>query len=149
MVQSITGIPYYYRQFGYEMAMSLGGGRLCYKSAIPALKEGQAEPFVLRQVTEADLPFVMAIDAHVASRSLVNLVRDERLWRFELFGRFPGNVNALEWRILQTPAGERVGVIGFHAIPWNNNRIVTPWVELAPGWSYVEACREHPARAEG
>ena len=27
MVQAITGIPYYYRQFGYEMAMGLGGGR--------------------------------------------------------------------------------------------------------------------------
>ena len=27
MVQAITGIPNFYRQFGYEMAMSLGGGR--------------------------------------------------------------------------------------------------------------------------
>ena len=28
VVQAITGIPYFYRQFGYDMAMTLGGARL-------------------------------------------------------------------------------------------------------------------------
>ena len=27
LVQAITGIPWYYRQFGYEMALALAGGR--------------------------------------------------------------------------------------------------------------------------
>ncbi len=27
MIQAITGIPWYYRQFGYEMALNLGGSR--------------------------------------------------------------------------------------------------------------------------
>ena len=31
IVQAITGIPYYYRLFGYEMALNLGGGRSGYK----------------------------------------------------------------------------------------------------------------------
>ena len=38
LVQGITGIPYYYRQFGYEMALDLGGGRMCYAPQIPELK---------------------------------------------------------------------------------------------------------------
>ena len=27
MVQAITGIPWFYRMFGYEMTLNLGGGR--------------------------------------------------------------------------------------------------------------------------
>lgn len=139
MIQSITGIPYYYRQFGYEMALELGGGRLCFKSTIPALKEGQESPFRLRLPTDEDLPFVMDLDARSAGQSLVACVRDEKLWHFELFGRLPGNVNRVEWRIVESAAGERAGLVGFHAVPWGVDRIVVPWIELAPGWSYVEA----------
>ena len=40
LVQGITGIPYYYRQFGYEMALDLGGGRIGYVPNIPPLKAG-------------------------------------------------------------------------------------------------------------
>ena len=35
LVQGITGIPYYYRMFGYEMVMPLGGGRAGYPAAGP------------------------------------------------------------------------------------------------------------------
>src|SRR5262247_3195221 len=30
-MQAITGIPWYYRQFAYEMALNLGGGRVGYR----------------------------------------------------------------------------------------------------------------------
>ncbi len=137
LLQAITGIPYYYRQFGYEMALALGGGRICPRGSIPTLKEGQPEPFVLRLPVEADLPFVMELDVQMARQSLLTCVRDERLWHFELFERLPGNVNRIEWRVLQTVTGERAGLVGFHTVPWGE-RIVVPWVELAPGWSYVQ-----------
>src|SRR5688500_2892563 len=39
MVQVITGIPWYYRQFGYEMGLALGGGRSGYVPAIPRRSE--------------------------------------------------------------------------------------------------------------
>ena len=139
MVQGITGIPFYYRQFGYEMALSLGGGRVCYTSAIPALKDGQPEPFVLRPLVEADLPFVMALDAQSARRSLVNAVRDESLWHFELFGHLPGHCSRLEWRIIQTAEGEAMGLVGFVGYPWGADRLGVLWLELAPGWSYLKA----------
>ncbi len=48
-VQVITGIPYYYRLFGYEMAMNLGGGRAGFPTHIPRLKEGEAEPYHIRR----------------------------------------------------------------------------------------------------
>ena len=52
ILQAITGIPYYYRQFGYEMAVSLGGGRYGYKPQVKHLKEGETEPYLIRQATE-------------------------------------------------------------------------------------------------
>jgi hypothetical protein len=48
MAQGITGIPYYYRQFGYEFALDLGGHRAVFFAAIPKLKAGATEPFRLR-----------------------------------------------------------------------------------------------------
>lgn len=82
--QAITGIPWYYRQFGYEMCLDLGGSRRLPASQVPALPEGQAEPFRLRPATEADLPAMAAIDAHGRARSAIACARDEALWRHEL-----------------------------------------------------------------
>ncbi len=138
LVQAITGIPYYYRQFGYEMAMDLSGGRVGYPASIPALKEGQAEPFVLRQVVEADLDFVLELERISAQRSLVYAPRDERLWRYEIFERRAGDIQRLEWRIIQTAAGEPIGMVGFCPQPWGVSRLCIGCLELAPGRSYVE-----------
>ena len=55
LVQGIVGIPWYYRQFGYEMALDCGGGRGGYEPNIPKLKENETEPYRVRQATGADL----------------------------------------------------------------------------------------------
>ena len=44
VLQAISGIPFYYRQFGYEMALALGGGRRAFEPNLPASNPGQAEP---------------------------------------------------------------------------------------------------------
>src|SRR5512140_3819445 len=46
MVQAITGIRYYYRQFGYEYALDLNRWRM--GSSVPRLKEGEREKFLIR-----------------------------------------------------------------------------------------------------
>ncbi len=139
LVQAITGIPFYYRQFGYEMALDLGGGRVCYPHSVPNLKPGQKEPFALRAVDENDLDFAMAMDAVMAGKSLIHALRDRHFWRYELSGRPAGSAYRGEWRIIQTPEGERAGLIGFSPTPWGPNRLGIWWLELAPGYSYVEA----------
>jgi len=86
MVQVITGIPWYYRQFGYEMAMTRGGGRQGYGLHVPQLKEDESEPYRVRPVTEADLPFIAELYDRAAERQPVHCLRDEALWRYELCG---------------------------------------------------------------
>jgi GNAT superfamily N-acetyltransferase len=57
-VQSITGIPWYYRMFGYDMALELAAGRIGYASNIPELKKDEREAFGFRSATLNDLPLI-------------------------------------------------------------------------------------------
>jgi hypothetical protein len=137
LVQAITGIPYYYRQFGYEMAMELGGGRQGNAANIAKLKEGEVERFRLRPAVEADLPFVLELEAHAARQNLVYCPRDEVLWRYELWGKSAKNGDRLDWSIVETAAGEAVGLLGSAITLWGTRLGIT-YFELKPGVSWVE-----------
>ena len=52
VIQSIAGIPYFYRLFGYEYAADLGGGFPITPGFIPRLSEGQEEPVSIEQIDE-------------------------------------------------------------------------------------------------
>ncbi|MCX6028764.1 MAG: GNAT family N-acetyltransferase [Chloroflexi bacterium] len=150
LVQAITGIPFYYRQFGYEMAMNLHGGRIGYAANVPKLKEGEVEAFRFRLVGEADLPFLAEVEAYGSRRWRVTCLRDATLWRYEVSGKSPGNVNRLEFCVIETAAGEPVGVVGHSdGIAWN--RLGTMLVELKPGvsWLAVAPCLLRYLRATG
>ena len=137
MVQAITGIPNFYRQFGYEMAMSLGGGRQGNAATVAKLKEGEVEPFRLRPPVETDLPLVMELDAHAARQNLVYCPRDETLWRYELWGKSEKNGDRLNWFIIETTAGEPVGLLGSSIILWGT-RLASAQFELKPGVSWLQ-----------
>jgi hypothetical protein len=137
LVQAITGIPYYYRLFGYEMGMELGGGRVGFESHLPQLKEGESEPFRLRPAVEADIPFLMEVMAFAALRRLVDCRRDEAIWRYELAGQDPQNVNRLEHRIIERPDGEPVGYLTHPWYDWDFGLVANTY-ELKPGVSWLE-----------
>jgi hypothetical protein len=138
LVQAITGIPYYYRQFGYEMALLLGGGRSGVLSAVPKLKEGETEPYRVRPAVEADLPFILALDAAASRRWLIACERDAALWRYELSGKSETNCNRLVWAIVESAAGAPVGLIGHAWRVWEGNLGVS-YVEVAAGVSWLAA----------
>lgn len=137
LVQGITGIPYYYRQFGYEMALNLGGGRAGAPATIPDLKPGEAEAYRFREATEADLPFVLAVDEFARQRLLVACVRDLAQWRYEIFGKSAKNLTRLEWRIIETAAGEPVGYLGHGFMLDGRGRLHMPVCELKQGASWL------------
>jgi hypothetical protein len=136
LVQAITGIPFYYRQFGYEMALDLGGGRRGYAANVPKLKEGEAEPFRFRAVAEADLPFVVEVDRYAAARSRLSCVRDIGLWRYEIFAKSEKDVNRLEFRLIEAAGGEPVGMVGY-AGGLENGNLWVAFIELKPGISWL------------
>jgi hypothetical protein len=137
LVQGITGIPWYYRQFGYEHGgLTLGGARAGYLPHVPELKDGEPEPYQLRPATEADLPLLMELAARQAARSLVACVRDEALWRYELTGRSEGSEQWWPWRIVETAAGEPVGMLAHAGRLWGK-AIGARVYELRSGVSWL------------
>jgi hypothetical protein len=132
LVQAITGIPYYYRQFGYEMAMDLGTSRAGFWTQIPALKDGESEPYRLRPAGEADLAFVAEMAGYAAQRSLVTCLRDEALWRYIVLETSPLSGERAELDIIETPEGRRVGCVAHPLMLWEGHLTIQLW-ELVPG----------------
>jgi hypothetical protein len=137
LLQAITGIPYYYRQFGYAMALNLGGGKQGYSNNLPKLAEGASEPFLIRPATEADLPFMHAIYEAGMKRYPLSAEWTPEIWRYELLGKSKENVNRHEMRIIQTPEGESVGWLFHQAELWGR-MMAAGGYELKPGISWAE-----------
>lgn len=134
LVQAITGIPHYYRQFGYEMALDLGGGRTGYRSQVPDLAAETTEPFQVRSATLEDIPFIAALDEQARRRNLVAAVRDPAIWRFELEGRRDEGRHAV--RVIERPDGQPVGYL-IHAGALWSARLVVHAYELSTGLSWI------------
>ncbi len=86
LVQAITGIPYFYRQFGYEYAIQLDAGRTTYISQIAKLKEGESEPYLLRDALVEDIPFIMRCYNRRRAQSLIWTDVPEYYWQYEIEG---------------------------------------------------------------
>ena len=134
--QAITGIPYFYRKFGYEMAMNLGGRRLGYEPHVPALKEGESEPYRIRPATRTDLPFIASLDEQAQLRYSISCQRTPEIWEYELEGRSEKHVNRLEMRVIEDEESERVGYM--HHNPYlNGTWMAAVAYELKPGVSWL------------
>jgi hypothetical protein len=140
LLQAITGIPYYYRQFGYEMALALSGGRIGYSENIPELPANEKEPFLIRPAEEKDLVFMHRLDELDSQTSLIYCQQDLTSWRYLLNGMNEANINRKELKIITNPAGNAVGFIihppslyetkmaleGYHLLP------EVSWWEVTP-----------------
>ena len=138
LVQAISGIPNYYRQFGYEMCVDLAGSRSGYEPNLPRLPEGTSEPYRLRLASEPDIPFLSTVYSQAAKRSLIYAVRDQALWNLELSGRSQNNITRLVWNIIERVSdGEPVG---FLAHPWfaDGTSFSASMFELKAGISWLD-----------
>jgi hypothetical protein len=139
MVQAITGIPFYYRQFGYEMCVDLDGSRAGFEMNLPKLKEAESEPYLLRAATEVDIPFLREVYDHASRRSLLAVVRDDALWRYDLNGRSEKNVQRFVLKIIErVDNSEPVGYIAHPEYSWWGVSCPVVAYELKPGISWLD-----------
>ena len=138
VLQGITGIPYYYRQFGYEMTMNLGGGRIGMSSSVPKLEKDQAEPFTFRPARREDLPLLARLYETGGKRSLVTCQRTPAMWEYELSGKSLKNVDRVELRVIETAGGQPAGYLAHPPILWGDMLAATAF-EVLPGISWYEA----------
>src|SRR5829696_5442703 len=144
LMQAIGGIPYYYRRFGYEMAVNLDGGRRLYVEDLPGepstSAEGRRPPhsYALRPATASDARFLSDLDGGARKRYLLTSSRDEALWRYEVAGRDPEGDESLDMRIIEDAEGQPVGYVGL-ARDLRHQSMRVYGYELAKGISWLEA----------
>lgn len=136
LVQAISGIPWYYRQFGYEMALPMGGGRSGYAPQVPRLPAEAEEPYKIRPAVEADLPFIHAMLDNAASRYEVTAVKSDEQLRYELSGQSEGSLVARELRIIETIGGEAAGLLTHLPYLWST-MLGVMFYELKAGVSWA------------
>ncbi|MDP8924586.1 MAG: GNAT family N-acetyltransferase [Chloroflexota bacterium] len=135
LVQGITGIYWYYRQFGYEYALQMPGGRAVARGDVPPAPAAEAEPFQVRAATPADAPFLAALDAEAGRRYLVTCVRDEALWRYEINGRSERDGARAFVFVIEDAAGTPVGCV-VHEGRLHDGGLTLGTYELAAGTSW-------------
>lgn len=136
LAQVIGGIPWYYRQFGYEMALELDAGRFGYRADVPDLAAGAAEPYRARPATEADLPFIARAYEHGMRRGMIACLRDAAQWRYDLSGYTPTSDMRLNLCLIEAADGTPVGFFGHPPMLWQSG-IYALVYELAPGVSWL------------
>lgn len=137
IVQGITGIPHYYRRFGYAFAVDLGGRSAVNLDAIGELKEDQEPKYTLRPATDADVPQLVAWDRYYADECLLSHVRTEAMWRYELHYRSPDAPFYIHLHVIVSADGEDVGYIAWTAHPSRNFMGVMSYI-VGEKASYVD-----------
>lgn len=137
MVQGITGIPYYYRLFGYEMALDLAGRRVGYEPHVPVLKESESERYRMRPATPSDLPFLADVYEYAARRSTIACVRTPEILRYELDGQSENNLNRYLTFLIEDRDGQPVGYFQ-HPNLLGSKGLTLLWYELKPGVSWLD-----------
>ena len=133
----INGIPWFYRQFGYELALELEGGRVGHPNA-PPTGEGDTGPYRLRPAMEADVPFIARLYERGMERYMVSCVRDEAMWRWELHSRRDESANRNEIRVIETANQEPVGFL-VHSPRLSRGKLSTKVYELERAVSWPAA----------
>ena len=136
LVQGITGIPWYYRQFGYEMAMEIDGGRAIAGIDLPKLKDGDSEKYHLRPVVDDDHAFIRELYDCASCRQPFSTLRSEPEWNYEFNGRSENDFAHWKWLIIETAAGDRLGYVQYY--PWiEDNALYIFQIELKSGVGYL------------
>jgi hypothetical protein len=137
LVQAITGIPYYYRLFGYEMALDLSGWRMGYEPNVPKLKEGEKEKFNIRLAVNDDLPFVVELYDEAQKRYAVSCVRAMDIFEYELNVQNRDSTPHNDILIIEDEHGERLGYLQHPNFLGRRGMIVFGY-ELKVGVSWLE-----------
>ena len=136
LVQVITGIPYFYRQFGYEMAINHDGRRYGYESQVPKLKEGEEDAYHIRLAREADLPFIAQTYNEMRKRNMIVCERTPEIFHYEL-GRQEIEHAYAQTCVIENKTNELVGFLR-HLRFVSNGSLVCYLYELKSGASWLE-----------
>lgn len=141
LVQLISGIPNFYRQFGYEYALDLGGKRVTYLALIPKRAEQACEPYRLRPATIADIGLMAELDQRRQRTKAIWPQVTEDAWRYAVTvweeieqGRIAAAISGVHDRLLMIidAAGQPCGYLQVTTKRWGVDLPVYA-LEVVPG----------------
>lgn len=142
LVQVITGIPYYYRRFGYEMALDLGAPRLFPHERLRKMKLSDERGLAVREATMDDLAILQQLYDRYSRASMVSRARSEGEWRYEIREAHPSSVYRRHFFLVETTAGLPFGYFEFGRWP---GTVAIREIAAAPGCSLRDVAL-HAAR---
>lgn len=124
MVQAITGIPWYYRQFGYGMALDLGGERDFLWERPGNSTAVKEEIYQVRPAVEADWPILQKLYEANNQGSLVSRVRNETIWRYELTIPNPESSYSRQFLLVETAVSKPKPIAYVEYKQWGNHYFI-------------------------
>jgi GNAT superfamily N-acetyltransferase len=82
-ISTIMGIPYYYRQFGYDFILPLGRKVQLRSDQIPVSKDEADKSIVFREARHDDIPSLMRLYDEHSKKMLVHAARTKNLWELQ------------------------------------------------------------------
>lgn len=145
LMLGITGIPWYYRMFGYEMALDMEAEQTIDGIHVPKRKKEQTETCRLRPRTDADNAFIQALYANAIAPHVFACPRTPALWEYEFNGRSTGSDARHEWLIIEDMEGTQLGYVqqlqwcveGFSESAGPGTNLLIMRMELKPGIGYL------------
>jgi predicted acetyltransferase len=116
LVTAITGIPWYYRQYGYEMGLNLGGSRQLFWERSGNSERVEDEPYRVRPATAEDIPVLNELYRVHLGNGPITRPRDEAQWRYEMFTIHPDSFWSVKPRLIETGDGRVVGYATWEAL---------------------------------
>ncbi|GCE50215.1 acetyltransferase (GNAT) family protein [Thermosporothrix hazakensis] len=109
LVQAITGISYFYRQFGYEYALELDDRRMMPIALIPEVRGA----LTLREATVDDIPLLEELYRRRQASGILSELPTRAMWLYDIetWKRHPELRHFLACYMLVNAAGETVGAL--------------------------------------
>jgi predicted N-acetyltransferase YhbS len=107
LLSQIQGIPYFYRQFGYEYALPLEQWLTLQARQIPDHPEPS---FAFRQATVDDTPTLVQLYDEAVERLTIHSARSEAVWRY-LLTDAKGTETERDILLVESTDGQAVGYV--------------------------------------
>ena len=138
MALAITGVPWYYRMFDYEMALDLGGVRIFDWKMRGNNKPVNPEIYRIRPADKADLPVLKTLYAEYGRNSLITRQRDDALWHYEIDGPHKESPYSRHFLMIESIADDEV--VGYVDYKHWGNQFVVRELGVLPGKSWRPVC---------
>jgi len=132
LATAVNGIPWYYSQFGYDLALAKYGGRSLLRWAVPTV--GTGEPFTLRPATTADVGFIAGAFAAGQRRYALSTTRPAETWAYEIGQRRRVSTWKRDLYVIDEAPGRPAGFVS--VVP---RTLGLDAFELRPGVAWAQA----------